>query len=396
MAAPGEQDQAQSVCEILILVLAEGNLKRVDLLIREPRLALVLVEFFDPGLTAACWIIDCPSPLLCKIPHRAHQREDPVRIVGFRPVRIVKPLDIMTSDSRNSHVAELGTNDTVEHVSVIANGVLPLIRDGIVGQVVIAEFRNEWGSTVVIALNLWVAFLLAAHLSAGLQYRLASHLDRESFSIPLPATKVRIPESDPALRLLESIVQKESDNAVLNPDAEALRCFVEVEGIDILGEPVDELLSDVVFLPCHTWTDFDLSRTPATWTKPGHSNKVKEDVTIPLNKRALSVLASIKRKEGSDYLFPGKAKDSHLWSLRDVWHEVRKAAKLPSSLHVHDIRHHFGNTLVTEGATLYEVQMLLGHVNPTTTMRYAKIADETLKQATERFDKAFDRALTVQ
>jgi len=143
------------------------------------------------------------------------------------------------------------------------------------------------------------------------------------------------------------------------------------------------------------WADFDLSRTPATWTKPSHANKLKEDVTVPLNRRALAVLASIKRKEGSDYLFPGKAKDSHLWSLREVWYEIRKATKLPH-LHIHDIRHHFGNTLVSEGATLYEVQNLLGHVNPNTTMRYAKIADERLQQATERFDKAFDRALTIQ
>jgi integrase len=142
------------------------------------------------------------------------------------------------------------------------------------------------------------------------------------------------------------------------------------------------------------WTDFDLSRTPATWTKPSHSNKLKEDVIVPLNRRALSALASITRTD-SEYLFPGERKE-HLWSFREAWYEIRKAAKLPK-LHIHDIRHHFGNTLVSEGATLYEVQKWLGHVNPTTTQRYAKIADETLKQATERFDKAFSRATaTVQ
>ena len=143
------------------------------------------------------------------------------------------------------------------------------------------------------------------------------------------------------------------------------------------------------------WSDFDLNRSPATWTKPSHANKLKEDVTVPLNKRALSVLASIKRKEGSDYLFPGKAKDSHLWSLREVWYDIRKAAKL-SKLHIHDIRHHFGNTLVSESATLYDVQNLLGHVNPATTQRYAKVADERLKQQSELFDRAFDRATMIQ
>jgi integrase len=116
------------------------------------------------------------------------------------------------------------------------------------------------------------------------------------------------------------------------------------------------------------WSDFALDRTPAIWTKPSHSNKRKRDVTVPLNRLALAALASIKRKDGSEYLFPGKAKNSHRWSLRNVWYEIRKAAKLPK-LHIHDIRHHFGNTLVSEGATLYEVQNLLGHANPATTVR---------------------------
>ena len=145
------------------------------------------------------------------------------------------------------------------------------------------------------------------------------------------------------------------------------------------------------------WSDFDLDRTPATWTKPSHANKLKEDVTVPLNKRALAVLASIKRKDGVEYLFPGKAKDSHRWSLRDARRDIRKAAKLPASAsHIHDLRHHFGNALVGEHATLYEVQNLLGHVNPSTTMRYAKVADETLQQAAQRFDAAFEKAMATK
>jgi integrase len=141
------------------------------------------------------------------------------------------------------------------------------------------------------------------------------------------------------------------------------------------------------------WSDFALDRTPAIWTKPSHSNKRKRDVTVPLNRLALAALASIKRKDGSEYLFPGERKE-HLWSLRKTWYEIRKAAKLPN-LHIHDIRHHFGNTLVSEGATLYEVQNLLGHANPATTVRYAKIADQRLQEASQRFDKAFDRATTA-
>jgi len=56
---------------------------------------------------------------------------------------------------------------------------------------------------------------------------------------------------------------------------------------------------------------------------------------------------------------------------------------------IHDLRHSFASTLVNNGATLYEVQKLLGHSRSATTERYAHLANHRLQRAASLIDKAY-------
>ena len=58
-------------------------------------------------------------------------------------------------------------------------------------------------------------------------------------------------------------------------------------------------------------------------------------------------------------------------------------------MRIHDLRHSYASTLVNNGATLYEVQKLLGHSRSATTERYAHLADQTLHRAASLIDKAY-------
>jgi site-specific recombinase XerD len=44
---------------------------------------------------------------------------------------------------------------------------------------------------------------------------------------------------------------------------------------------------------------------------------------------------------------------------------------------LHDCRHAFASMLLNEGASLYQVQLLLGHASRITTQRYAHLASST-------------------
>ena len=70
------------------------------------------------------------------------------------------------------------------------------------------------------------------------------------------------------------------------------------------------------------------------------------------------------------------------------WQKIRGRLGL-EDMRIHDLRHSYASTLVNNGATLYEVQKLLGHSRSATTERYAHLADQTLHRAASLIDKAY-------
>lgn len=71
-------------------------------------------------------------------------------------------------------------------------------------------------------------------------------------------------------------------------------------------------------------------------------------------------------------------------TVRTVWLAVRRAAALPSTLRIHDLRHSFASHAIMSGETLLTTSRLLGHRRLQTTARYAHLADETLLAMSEK------------
>lgn len=71
-------------------------------------------------------------------------------------------------------------------------------------------------------------------------------------------------------------------------------------------------------------------------------------------------------------------------AIRSVWHRVRKAANLPDTLRIHDLRHSFASHAIMAGETLFSASRLLGHSKIQTTARYAHLADTALLDCAER------------
>jgi site-specific recombinase XerD len=94
-------------------------------------------------------------------------------------------------------------------------------------------------------------------------------------------------------------------------------------------------------------------------------------------------------------------------SLKRPWLQACKAAGLAEAYNVqgkrkrmltryrptvrlHDLRHSYASHLVSNGVGLQIVGKLLGHVQVSTTMRYAHLQDEALRTATNQLATIID------
>ena len=109
--------------------------------------------------------------------------------------------------------------------------------------------------------------------------------------------------------------------------------------------------------------------------------KVKNESTLPMTPRVFEILERrIKSsKEGQKYVFENKAGDARNYAPGAFKSACKRAGI--TGITLHSLRHTTASRLVQKGASLYEVQKMLGHASSTTTQRYAHLVPE------QAFDK---------
>lgn len=139
------------------------------------------------------------------------------------------------------------------------------------------------------------------------------------------------------------------------------------------------------------WQHIDTERK--IWYVPMSKNGKPRH--IMLNNKALGILQAAAHLQMQTYgrqqkwLFLNPLKHQPYNCIFYHWNKIRAELGL-DDMRVHDLRHSFASTLVNNGATLYEVQHLLGHSKSKTTERYAHLANARLLDAASLIDKAFD------
>lgn len=116
---------------------------------------------------------------------------------------------------------------------------------------------------------------------------------------------------------------------------------------------------------------------------------------VHLNAPALEVLATIERKEGSPWVIGGAKSGTHLVNLQKPWRRIRAKAGI-LDVRLHDLRHSFASVAVGLGEGLPMIGKLLGHSQTQTTARYAHLAADPVKAATERVGAALVGMLSGQ
>jgi integrase len=103
---------------------------------------------------------------------------------------------------------------------------------------------------------------------------------------------------------------------------------------------------------------------------------------IHLNAPALALLQVIPRVEGNPFVICGEKTGQHLANIEKPWRRIRKAAQL-DDVRLHDLRHSFASVAASGGQSLVVIGKMLGHSKATTTARYAHLADDPVKEASD-------------
>jgi integrase len=103
---------------------------------------------------------------------------------------------------------------------------------------------------------------------------------------------------------------------------------------------------------------------------------------IHLSAPAIALLQTIPRIEGNPYVICGEKVGQHLVNVEKPWRRIRKAAKL-EDVRLHDLRHSFASVAASGGQSLVVIGKMLGHSQPATTARYAHLADDPVKAASD-------------
>jgi integrase len=138
------------------------------------------------------------------------------------------------------------------------------------------------------------------------------------------------------------------------------------------------------------WSEFDKR---GYWTKPSHHTKQRKVHSVPLSPPAITLIDRLRAKRKGAFVFAGYIKGEPLQTIAPVWQHVRKHAQLEKDdrgreARPYDLRHTFASFGVGGGLNLPIIGRLLGHTQSRTTQRYAHVADDPLREATNKIGDA--------
>lgn len=141
------------------------------------------------------------------------------------------------------------------------------------------------------------------------------------------------------------------------------------------------------------WTDIDERKNElfVAVSKSGRSR------TVMLSDKALGVLQQVKARSEAlgvptlrdSFIFTNPRTHAPYTSFHHAFFEARESVGL-STVRLHDLRHTYASLLINNGASIYEVQRLLGHYHISMTERYAQLFPNTLQDRVDIIAGAID------
>lgn len=188
-----------------------------------------------------------------------------------------------------------------------------------------------------------------------------------------PAGRIRWLSQDEANRLLQS--------AQRNKRAPWLAHFIR------LGLQTGMRSGEILGLE---WARVDLAKG-MVYLDPEHQ-KSKTPGAVPLNPAAVSVLEALRALKSAHKRWVFARRGKRINSVKKAFRAVCEGARV-ADFTPHDLRHTCAAWLVQAGVPIRTVSELLRHKDIRTTMRYAHLAPENVREAVERL-AGYDAIMT--
>ena len=178
--------------------------------------------------------------------------------------------------------------------------------------------------------------------------------------------------------------------------------FLTIEEVSTFLSACSSLMKPIFLTAIHTglrkselfrleWEDIDFDRryVMVSNKKEAHTKNYRNR-EIPMTSQLVDEFKKLKAesKNGDGHVFVKHDGTPHRGEVRRPLESVIKQTGL-KRFTLHDLRHTFASHLVMEGVDLPTVQKLMGHANISTTMIYAHLAPDHLKNAIQRLNRRF-------
>lgn len=335
------------------------------------------------------WSVTAAREKACKLKRRIDNGDDP--LAERQEAREASTVRDLIDRYVAEHVPTLSKRNGKDQISMLRKLVEP-----------------EWGARKVAEITPEDVDRLLAKIAKG-RPRPRKHPPkvnprRPAMKGPFKPTPIRANRVGEILRKMFNLAirwQMRSDNPVVGfsryPEVPRDR-FLSADEIkrlaDVLAEHPNRRCANVIRLILLTgarrgeamnarWEQFDLEN--GIWTKPAATTKQRRLHRAPLSRAAVELLRAIRVSVPADcpWVFPGEIKGNPLREMQTFWEGMRAKAKLGDA-RIHDLRHTFASLLVSGGMTLPMVGRLLGHTQAQTTLRYAHLYDDPLREGLDQ------------
>ena len=123
-----------------------------------------------------------------------------------------------------------------------------------------------------------------------------------------------------------------------------------------------------------------INKESQTITVPPSVAKNKKQNTIMLNSTAMDILNRLSGFD-TEHVFINPRTQLPYNDFKKSFKRALKEADISDTVRIHDLRHTFCSNLVSNNVSLASVQQLANHACYSTTLRYAKVSQDTLRNA---------------